>query len=51
MSYNRGYDIPMKSYNKENGCIDFPKEQWKSWFDLVIKPFYKIASVENLMII
>lgn len=33
MSYNKGYDIPIKNYNKENGCIDFSEHKWKSWFN------------------
>ena len=28
MSYNAGWDISFDGYHPENGCIDFPREQW-----------------------
>ena len=29
MSYNAGYDIDIKGYDYNTGCISFPKEDWK----------------------
>lgn len=28
MSYNAGYNVSYEGYNKENGCINFPKNKW-----------------------
>ena len=35
MDYNKGYDLDFRGYHKDNGCIDFPKEQWKKLVRLV----------------
>ena len=29
MSYNADYDLPLKGYHYDTGCIDFPKTAWK----------------------
>ena len=29
MNYNAGYDLPLKGYHYDTGCIDFPKTVWK----------------------
>lgn len=29
MNYNAGYDLPLKGYHYDTGCIDFPKTAWK----------------------
>ena len=36
MSYNRGYQLNAEGYDKETGCIAFPKEEWKEWHDYFI---------------
>lgn len=33
MDYNKGYDLDFRGYHKDSGCIDFPEEQWKNWYD------------------
>ncbi len=44
MDYNKGYDLNFRGYHKDNGCIDFPQEQWKDWYNWFIgqepKRFY-----------
>lgn len=35
MSYNRGYE-EFEGYNKENGCIEFPEEEWDEWYDYFV---------------
>lgn len=32
MSYNKGYDLNFNDYDKETGCIDFPKKKWADWY-------------------
>lgn len=32
MNYNKGYDVSYEGYHKDTGCIDFPKNKWKSWY-------------------
>ena len=34
--YNKGYDLDFRGYHKDSGCIDFPEEQWKNWYDWFI---------------
>lgn len=36
MSYNAGYDLHFAGYHKDTGCIDFPEENWRSWYDRFI---------------
>lgn len=36
MSYNRGYDLDFAGYDKETGCIAFPKEEWKSCYNYFV---------------
>ena len=31
MSYNIGYD-PWPGYHPDTGCIDFPREEWDTWY-------------------
>ena len=31
MKYNAGYDVSYEGYNRDTGCIDFPKEKWNDW--------------------
>lgn len=33
MSYNAGYDVSYFGYHYDTGCIDFPKERWKAWYE------------------
>ena len=37
MSYNAGYDVSYYGYHYDTGCIDFPKERWKTSYDRRIK--------------
>ena len=30
MSYNNGYNVSYEGYHYDTGCIDFPKDKWKS---------------------
>ncbi len=32
MSYNANWDVDYAGYHRETGCIDFPEEQWASWY-------------------
>lgn len=32
MSYNKGYDLGFPEYHNDTGCIDFPEENWDSWY-------------------
>lgn len=32
MSYNKGYDLPFEGYDRETGCIAFPRETWADWY-------------------
>lgn len=36
MDYNKGYDLDFKGYHKDSGCIEFPPEQWRDWYDYFI---------------
>lgn len=52
MSYNAGYDIGFKGYDKNTGCIDFPRNVWNEWYSYMVnsKPrcFYAyITRVED----
>ena len=33
MSYNAGWDVSYDGYHYDTGCIDFPKDKWKSMFE------------------
>lgn len=33
MDYNAGYDMDFDEYHNDTGCIDFPKEDWKEWYE------------------
>lgn len=33
MDYNAGYDINIDGYHYDTGCIDFPKEKWKTVYE------------------
>ena len=35
MSYNRGY-APWDGYHADTGCIDFPKSEWREWYEYFI---------------
>lgn len=37
MSYNKGYNLNSDTYHNDTGCIDFPKNQWKQWYDYFVK--------------
>ena len=37
MDYNKGYELGFADYDKEIGCIAFPKSKWETWFDYFIK--------------
>ncbi|MDC7244221.1 MAG: GNAT family N-acetyltransferase [Sphaerochaetaceae bacterium] len=49
MNFNKGYNLNNKSYNKETGCIRFPKTNWKTWYDLWVnnKPNRYYAYILN----
>lgn len=32
MSYNKGYDMLFDGYDRETGCIIFPKEDWEDCY-------------------
>lgn len=32
MSYNKGWDVKYPGYHRDTGCVDFPREQWESWY-------------------
>lgn len=32
MSYNKGYDMDFDGYDKQTGCIAFPKREWADWY-------------------
>ena len=36
MSYNKGYDLGFDGYDNKTGCIDFPENQWQSWYNYFI---------------
>lgn len=36
MSYNRGYDLDFPGYDRETGCMAFPREDWRDWYDWFI---------------
>ena len=36
MSYNRGYDLDFAGYDKETGCIAFPKTEWESRYNYLV---------------
>ncbi len=36
MSYNKGYDIDSPDYDRETGCIFFPREEWTGWYDYFV---------------
>ena len=36
MSYNKGYDISFDGYDKNTGCIDFPKSKWSNWYSYMV---------------
>lgn len=33
MSYNRGYDLDFSGYDPDTGCLAFPEEEWKEWYE------------------
>jgi len=33
MDYNKGYNLIFQGYHNDTGCIDFPEEQWKKWYN------------------
>lgn len=36
MSYNAGYNLGFDGYHNDTGCIDFPPEKWRGWYDRFI---------------
>ncbi len=36
MSYNRGYDIDSRNYDKSTGAIRFPRSEWKDWYEYFV---------------
>lgn len=36
MAYNKGYDIESDNYDRETGCILFPREDWAEWYDYFV---------------
>lgn len=37
MNYNAGYDVHFEGYHYDTGCIDFPKDKWKGWYEEKMK--------------
>lgn len=56
MSYNRGYDLSLSGYDKSTGCINFPRVEWKKWYDFWVgnEPYryyaYITRNVDNTFI-
>ncbi len=36
MAYNKGYDIDSPDYDRETGCILFPRDEWEGWYDYFV---------------
>ncbi len=36
MSYNKGYDLGFEGYHSDTGCIDFPKSEWRDWYEYFV---------------
>ena len=36
MSYNAHYELGFPGYHPDTGCIDFPQDAWKPWYDRFI---------------
>lgn len=36
MAYNKGYDLEYAGYDRQTGCIAFPKEAWADWYGYFI---------------
>lgn len=32
MAYNSGYDLSFEGYDRETGCIAFPRAEWADWY-------------------
>lgn len=32
MRYNSGYNLPIEGYDRETGCIAFPRSAWTAWY-------------------
>lgn len=32
ISYNKGYDLDFKGYDKATGCLAFSKQKWEAWY-------------------
>lgn len=39
MSYNKGYNLNSDIYHNDTGCIDFPEDRWKQWYDYFVNNF------------
>jgi len=50
MSYNKGYNLNISSYNKNTGCIEFPRNKWEKWYKFWIdnKPSTYYAYIINV---
>ena len=51
LAYNRGYDLTFAGYHRDTGCIDFPEDDWQSWYDRWVgcepERFYAYVVREN----
>ena len=49
MSYNAGYNLSFAGYHYDSGCIDFPKENWESWYKtkIINNPNFFYAYILN----
>lgn len=47
MSYNAGYDLSLKGYHYDTGCIDFPKTRWEETYQKRIKDHKYFAYIKD----
>lgn len=47
MNYNAGYDLKIKGYHYDTGCIDFPKSSWKELYEKRIKEQRYFAYIKD----
>lgn len=46
MSYNAGYDVSYEGYHYDTGCIDFPRDKHKDWYNMkMLNPNFYYAYI------
>ncbi len=54
MSYNKDLDLDFEGYHKDTGCIDFPRDTWKTWYDYWMEAeptrFYAYLKVKDQLV-